>query len=1746
MFSKARGEIKNEEKKEKGEKVAVKEAEKQIEKKSLAEKIVDKANSLLGGKTINSADYIGTIVNLFLKVANVGAVQSVFESSVHVTPAKTVLDTFVTTLSVPLTEKSASEWTLCIDLVQIETAFRSMTIYLLLNGKNSIKFLDVEKVIKDDFGVDIREMTPFFIANFIERIKIEDFQFTLSNTQLASSFSGRIGIPLHSFEWLESLYIRDFSLELSLNFDRYLSNLSLQAVLTIGEKVRVVAKPPPSGENYWLFEVTGAEFSVEDFDVTTLDLRSTKWHQFLEDEEAGLKPKSSASSSPDVVVSEFKVAIAERKVIATFFQLEGNFTIGKPEYFSVEKPSLLLHLFNPFDREKRKVEFGMKFKLEICRVSLDCETTVKKEVGKKTSGELKATIKEKYTIGDVLHIDHGTVPTIELPYVSAINPLDYAVSPSSLTYSFGKAHKISIKLPDISIVLGGETKCEFSIATRLNDILQRVEIVYVKYDKNSAQSTWTVKAKVDVGVLLHDIGEIFGEVNQMVAGKSVVEADYNISSKMVEFRSIFPDKIQLSDSFSFNNCLFYLKPSPFSLGVGGTIKIVLWSNHSIEFGGDVFVSPAGITGKLTIKYEFPIGAHVKITEIDLILEIGSAGGEVKFKLNDREGDIMIDLTTTVPPTIKKFNFLYPGILSIRELVDAFVGKYELLDEILDVLSTIKMKGVKPEQLQDVLAQYSKNHNPSSSQFSQIDDAPPVSTSTSKQGKWNLADYSKENPPILISFDVVKSIYEVDVDVDLSLLNKECINGFAKGSFSLKNGIDLTGAIDPLKWTLGEITLFSISGTDEAIASNSGKAAPLKLIVKANPSDLKSAMVYFDGKIEFIGMNLQVHVDISKDGVKFFTETGLFGVEVLKAEVKIDWREELYAVATLQTDFLHEICQNIEKGLKTYVLWAQEEMKKAKAGVEDAEASVLSERDKYNAEVAEKQRQHEKELDAWTKSFEAEQAYYDQLIRDRESQLQKNAANAEREWGIHQEAIAKEGADREAEIQSRIAVVDEKRRQAVQKWEDRVAGARAAVTSAQTAVDNWNKNIATFQSKIQECENKIAEIKANGYFYILFHCWELGWQYMQIGGYYIAIGGLYVTQKVAQGVLYAAQKVLAAIPDVAANMETFFPKAALEAELLAEKGKNAIEAAAVSLKDKFVQTLQEIGSDAEILLYKSIKGWNSVSNEVSKPVLKIAYKIESYAEEVINDPLGAFCAAVAPVAVGVLKLTKSTLSLLDSLNTDGVNLLLRVVNAVDNFFQITKLTFEGVLSSLHGKYIRFSLEYRIHGEIKTIGFTINFNNVIDVLTDFVDAVTHKILIGSSDQSKTEKSVDFDSPKAEYDAQVKDMNTCKDTAKRIDLVCNADKEKLQMMVKEDINRIQESNQYNYDLIESHKVLVQSYANMSDMKSEQMSINYDAKKNAEKYSQSVQLDPEIFPVECSELSVLLSKHVLPVDGGGDLQAKRLELKENFEREVERLGQQRIEAINSIEEQYAQNLVDAEAEFLEKHGLKPNLEEMENLAQFLLHGRVQASHQAIQQHNNTIAEFLETEQGAWDALMKENNNIETLLYSKALLEDILALLLKWIQSVKDSINTSKDKFRSKNEIESLKSEIANMSQTVTEFDNSYGTRDHLTQFGISMRNLQPTNLESQFHHQDVRKKILAEYNEVLTSNQDGKIQKEIDGYDKKLKILFPIYQETYVNLVEVKRELANVQMREDLISTIHDGQKQLTKTIRGSMPNK
>mmetsp|Transcript_27666 Transcript_27666/g.38072 ORF Transcript_27666/g.38072 Transcript_27666/m.38072 type:complete len:171 (+) Transcript_27666:227-739(+) len=169
MFSKARGEIKNEEKKEKGEKVAVKEAEKQIEKKSLAEKIVDKANSLLGGKTINSADYIGTIVNLFLKVANVGAVQSVFESSVHVTPAKTVLDTFVTTLSVPLTEKSASEWTLCIDLVQIETAFRSMTIYLLLNGKNSIKFLDVEKVIKDDFGVDIREMTPFFIGQFYRK-----------------------------------------------------------------------------------------------------------------------------------------------------------------------------------------------------------------------------------------------------------------------------------------------------------------------------------------------------------------------------------------------------------------------------------------------------------------------------------------------------------------------------------------------------------------------------------------------------------------------------------------------------------------------------------------------------------------------------------------------------------------------------------------------------------------------------------------------------------------------------------------------------------------------------------------------------------------------------------------------------------------------------------------------------------------------------------------------------------------------------------------------------------------------------------------------------------------------------------------------------------------------------------------------------------------------------------------------------------------------------------------------------------------------------------------------------------------------------------------------------------------------------------------------------------------------------------------------------------------------------------------
>jgi len=888
---------------------------------------------------------------------------------------------------------------------------------------------------------------------------------------------------------------------------------------------------------------------------------------------------------------------------------------------------------------------------------------------------------------------------IDVPIIGNFKPSEQSVGPVTLTYKFGKKSDLNLIVnPFFSMSIGGDTKFEFSASEKFKE--HEVGVHYIKYDQSTKKSSFSVYIIVNIKALLEDI---LGRFAFIEIPSKPTKFTYNITKKELTCDDLFPTDYALAKSLKLTDCTFHVKLNPLSIGIGAKLVMNTWKeNDTITLDASLDFTKEGIVGKATLRLEDGIsfGAHLQITEVTLSFAVEDVGGECKFMIYnsaDNVGDLAvhINLETLV---IDKFTFIYPDQLSIKDVVNVFLGGNDIANEVLELVSYVKFKGIPQKDLEEER---------------QIVDQASITKEDGHEKRYKqqikkLTEEQKKktsDPPLLISFDVPEGKFEVDVECSIELFGQkeifgQSISGFVTGSLSVSKGFKFDGYIKPIIYKVLGTTILAISNTKD---EHEGAALEINLDI----GDLTKCSFFLNAKVTFILFDYELNINISKTGIHFFIEAGLFNEPFFTATVDIIWKENaLYAIATMNTDkFLENIAKKMKDGLTSYGKTVSEKIREADETLEEAKTKFRTWCDEYDKLVEQINKDNKAIHDSFNSAEKAVGEFTGQLttLKNEKTSKEKKAEKAKE--------IAEEEQKRVDNINLKKTEINAKYQKDKAAWKLKLEGATNELNKAQSHVEGLDQNIATLQLKIDADKEAIDNC----------HWYEFVYKaylYVCIGLDYTAIGILWTSEKIASGVLWLCKKTLEAIPSVFAAIESLPAYVSLGVELL----ELAVDIAEQKFDSEVLEPLEIWGIQATIDLTNALaKGALDDFACFSEMVNSIVEVLE-HPDVIAKWALGEIC-------IGALTAAEAVMDGFDYVDKGIINGLCAVITAsqqaFDDFFKINMVKFEGELSIFGKKFISLTVDYTLTGTQRSINVTIDFNNLGTVVGSFIEAISHLV-------------------------------------------------------------------------------------------------------------------------------------------------------------------------------------------------------------------------------------------------------------------------------------------------------------------------------------------------------------------------------------------------------------------------------------
>ena len=578
------------------------------------------------------------------------------------------------------------------------------SLYFTKSGRNEIEIPTIESIFEalgSITGASLNVDLPDIIGDTVGTLGA-----TVQNLQLSffSNLFPSISMDMvYAFDQESSLSMNLGlkEIRLSTKIDFHLrGSIALQNTLSLGiGEIRVIALMPEERNDPWIFALDTTQNGV-----TTLAnlLRTVKLGDLTN---TGIY---SLTDSDDGAVSIVSLVIGIGNHGIEFFTIgvESNFSadLGKVEF---SNPAAFLELSEPFNSQNRSTTLELRIELHIgpnigpveCRGLLNYTG----DKSGTTSGELSANVMGPVQIKDIFDLSEAgddvklNIEEIDLELdIGAVT----AESPSFIFY-YGKKPSFVLSWDGMRIEVGGTKKLDLHFSVPVGDLtanlISYVHVEFIKDDPdNNGKSTKRFSTDIQVhGNLIGDGLALLGDAGDFIIEKKELTVAIEKTGRKALFLmpdDLIPDQIRFGSAENgllLSNARGFVKPGKkLAFGAGGRLELnILGLTTVLE--GELSVQRKGIVGRMGYTGEIVIGEHVKLTSLFVEFAVGQAGGETTFTLYEREGNLklIMAMTPTAPPVPypTSFDLTYPGELSIKGLIEAFVGEVPIPKEIGEIV-----------------------------------------------------------------------------------------------------------------------------------------------------------------------------------------------------------------------------------------------------------------------------------------------------------------------------------------------------------------------------------------------------------------------------------------------------------------------------------------------------------------------------------------------------------------------------------------------------------------------------------------------------------------------------------------------------------------------------------------------------------------------------------------------------------------------------------------------------------------------------------------------------------------------------------------------------------------------------------------------------------------------------------------------------------------------------------------------------
>ena len=574
-------------------------------------------------------------------------------------------------------------------------------IFLKSNGQN--KFLlptigDVFDILGDYVGdssaLDL--MLPGIFADIGSGLSIDGLTFSFSS-HASPSLSFGISLEFDANSVLaKNIGLKEILLKVDLTTTPNCTLLNSYLEIALGE-IRIGAVLPTSPDDLWSFTLVPSENKVT---FGTL-LRTVQLGDLTN---TGIYSLTDSGDSP--FITELSIGISNSTGIESFyFSVESTFSaeVGTVIF---SKPMAFLNITSPFDAANRGTHLGLYFEIQIGS-SLEpiiCGGLLSYSGGKEggLTGSISAHIVGTVQVEDIFDLSEAG-DDVKLSIEELDLELDIGkvgVSNSSFVFNYGEKPSFTLSWEGMKIEVGGTKKLDLHLSVPVGDLtanlISYVHVEYIKDDPdNNGKSTKRFSTDIQVhDNLIEDGLALLGDAGDSIIEKKELTLAIEKTGRKTLFLmpdGLIPDPIRLggADGLVLSNARGFVKPGKrLAFGAGGSLELNMLG-FSTVLEGELSVQRRGIVGRMGYRGEIAIGKHVKLTSFFVEFAVGQAGGETTFTLYEKEGNlklIMAMLPGAPPvPYPTSFDLTYPEELSIKGLIEAFVGEVPIPSEIGEIV-----------------------------------------------------------------------------------------------------------------------------------------------------------------------------------------------------------------------------------------------------------------------------------------------------------------------------------------------------------------------------------------------------------------------------------------------------------------------------------------------------------------------------------------------------------------------------------------------------------------------------------------------------------------------------------------------------------------------------------------------------------------------------------------------------------------------------------------------------------------------------------------------------------------------------------------------------------------------------------------------------------------------------------------------------------------------------------------------------